>query len=230
MYLQYTRTNTQITLTYTYSPSSDVKYSHVLVMTADYPNSTPPNRPQLQHAAAPNATSKPHSNQESTPTPPRRVALDKPWGLWFFEHAYRVAARLESLDAHHQAFADQQDRSAQDLHTSEGSSVRAHGGGRGKGDSVHVAEVSEITEMAETASYLFRYDYGAFWMARPMRCMSPHTKLSLPLLGLFLASSPYLRWCLGVCCDCFCLCLCLCLCINSSVRPGTLTSLRTRSR
>ena len=36
--------------------------------------------------------------------------------------------------------------------------------------------VTEVTERAETRSYLFRYDYGAFWMARPMAWSSSLTK------------------------------------------------------
>jgi len=41
------------------------------------------------------------------------------------------------------------------------------------------ADAAEITysEIADTCSYLFRYDFGAFWMARPMAWQSPLTQV-----------------------------------------------------
>ncbi len=45
--------------------------------------------------------------------------------------------------------------------------------------------------------YVFRFDYGAFWMGRPMALGSPHTRVSPATLALFLASAPCLRFALG---------------------------------
>ena len=68
----------------------------------------------------------------------------------------------------------------------------AAGGAGGRGAPCAVSE-EEVLEIAHTKSYLFRYDYGAFWMARPMAFSSPLTRLTLPNLCLFMASSPYMR-------------------------------------
>jgi len=153
--------------------STTSKYSHILVMTADYPEcSTAPQ--ENHHAKArgqlPGGNKGPSPGCDAT-----RFTFDNACGLWFFEHAYRVAGRLDlQMRAHSEAREgsnDAQSRTAD--------------------------PAVEVTELAETAGYLFRYDYGAFWMARPMAWRSPLTRLTLPSLGLFVASSPYMRWLTG---------------------------------
>ncbi len=52
-------------------------------------------------------------------------------------------------------------------------------------------------ELVRVREYVFRFDYGAFWMGRPMALGSPHTRLSPATLALFLASAPCLRFALG---------------------------------
>ena len=144
-------------------------------MTADYPafSTVPPQGNYHEGACAQEP-----GRDKGLPAPRRdatRFTFDNACGLWFFEHAYRVAGRLD-LQLREQTEA------------SEGSSDAQ----RGAAD-----PGNELTELADTAGYLFRYDYGAFWMARPMAWRSPLTRLTLPSLGLFLASSPYMRWLTG---------------------------------
>ena len=145
--------------------NSPVKYSHMLVMTADYPETQ-----QQQHSSPPHAdTSSPRvgafvSTGETLRQAAKVVSLDKPWGLWFFEHASRIASRLSRHDT--------DDANLQRAPST--SSVCSAGPSSSSSSSTNsvaspgVAGAVEFSELAETASYLFRYDYGAFWMARPM--------------------------------------------------------------
>ena len=84
------------------SPNAARKYSHVLVITAEYPDArtrdSPPQPPPppLPGGASAGRGAAPLRRTEGkrgapAPTP---VSLDKAWGLWFFEHATRVASRL----------------------------------------------------------------------------------------------------------------------------------------
>ncbi len=82
------------------------------------------------------------------------------WGVWYFEHASRIARRLQ--------------RSPDPAHASE-------------------------QDFIPTIDYLFRYDYGAFWMARPLQPWSRHTAWTPVLPMMFALSSPLLlvRMCIG---------------------------------
>jgi hypothetical protein len=175
-------------------PDKAANYSHVLVMTAAFANTSHPSSPRADGANASTAAAATAANLRPATgegagsvaphrsAAPRPVTLDKPWGLWYYEHAYRIGARI--------------------LRTSEARNMRAGmgtdshdgaaGGAGGRGAPCAVSE-EEVLEIAHTKSYLFRYDYGAFWMARPMAFSSPLTRLTLPNLCLFMASSPYMR-------------------------------------
>ena len=150
--------------------STKAKYSHVVVMQADYPASLNPTAAGVSKGRDSEANALGLQGNGDA----KSVSLDSACGLWFFEHAYRVAALLDrKMQTHSDACK-----------------------GREAGASAGDAGL-EMSEIVETASYLFRYDYGAFWMARPMAWHSPLTRLTLPSLGLFIASSPYMRWLTG---------------------------------
>eukprot|EP00281_Chroomonas_sp_CCMP1168_P014834 CAMPEP_0206218820 /NCGR_PEP_ID=MMETSP0047_2-20121206/3997_1 /ASSEMBLY_ACC=CAM_ASM_000192 /TAXON_ID=195065 /ORGANISM="Chroomonas mesostigmatica_cf, Strain CCMP1168" /LENGTH=561 /DNA_ID=CAMNT_0053641337 /DNA_START=205 /DNA_END=1886 /DNA_ORIENTATION=- len=53
------------------------------------------------------------------------------------------------------------------------------------------AQETTRSELIPLREYLFRYDYGAFWMARPMSFSSMHTRLTPSNLMLFAMSSNF---------------------------------------
>jgi FAD/FMN-containing dehydrogenase len=118
--------------------NATAKYSHVLVVTADYPEVT---RALPLPAAAAKGAATPRRGEDTRAAPaPTNVSLDKAWGLWFFEHASRVAARLAEQHAVER-------RRAAAAASSEGHSPPHR--------------PPEHTELADTESYLFRYICGA---------------------------------------------------------------------
>ena len=89
----------------------------------------------------------------------------------------RVAARLLSLSQHSPPAGDT--LCVPLPMSAENADKRAEKTREGSTPADADADAVEMTysEIADTCSYLFRYDFGAFWMARPMAWQSPLTQV-----------------------------------------------------